>query len=129
MKYLGKLGTFAIILLSMVIFTSCQMTEESVSSQSTMPNELYEKDNDIDMFVYEDVAYINSSDIDWIQEKTFRKGELAGKIKESDVTEDFQNWDSTVLAQGTEIYKSDDSMILLAECENELIPYLKYVEG
>lgn len=105
----------------------CQSTAEA--PELPTPENLYEQDSSIDLLVYEDTAYVNSADTDWVQEKTFEKGEPVGEIKDSGVTEDFQDWDSTVLPEGTMIYESDDDTILLAECDGELIPYLKWVEG
>ena len=105
----------------------CQSTAEA--PELPTPENLYEQDSSIDLLVYEDTAYVNSADTDWVQEKTFEKGERIGEIKDSGVTEDFQDWDSTVLPEGTMIYESDDDTILLAECDGELIPYLKWVEG
>lgn len=99
------------------------------SPELPTPENLYAQDSSIDLFVYEDTAYVNSSDTDWVQEKIFEKGEPVGEIKDSGVTEEFQDWDSTVLPEGTVIYESDDPGILLAECDGELIPYFKYVEG
>lgn len=52
-----------------------------------------------------------------------------GKIKNSGVTKEFQDWDATILPVGTEIFETDNSEILLASCGEELVPYLKYVEG
>ena len=42
---------------------------------------------------------------------------------------DFEDWDATVLPEGTKIYETDDAQIMLAECEGEFVPYQKYVEG
>lgn len=92
------------------------------------PENLNAEDSNIDLFVYEDTAYVNSADIDWVQEK-IEKGDRVGEIKHSGVTENFQDWDSTVLSKGTVIYQSDDDAILLADCGGALIPYMKYVEG
>ncbi len=105
----------------------CQST--AGSPELPTPESLYAQDSSIDLFVYEDTAYVNYADADWGQEKTFEKGEPVGEIKDSGVTEDFQDWDSTVLPEETVIYESDDDTILLAECDGELIPYLKWVEG
>ena len=105
----------------------CQST--AGSPELPTPENLYEQDSSIDLLVYEDTAYVNYADADWVQEKTFEKGERIGEIGDSGVTEEFQDWDSTVLSEGTVIYESDDDTILLAECDGELIPYLKWVEG
>lgn len=105
----------------------CQST--AGSPELPTPENLYAQDSGIDLFVYEDTAYVNYADADWVQEKTFEKGERIGEIGDSGVTEEFQDWDSTVLSEGTVIYESDDDTILLAECDGELVPYLKWVEG
>lgn len=105
----------------------CQST--AGSPELPTPENLYAQDSSIDLFVYEDTAFVNYADADWVQEKIFEKGEPVGVIKDSGVTEEFQDGDSTVLSEGTVIYESDDDTILLAECDGELIPYIKWVEG
>ena len=87
------------------------------------PENLYSNDSAIDMFVYEDTAFVNAEDVDWVTEQDLTAGELAGTIEETDADGDFEDWDATVLPEGTKIY------IMLAECEGEFVPYLKYVEG
>ena len=93
------------------------------------PEAVYAEDKNADFFVYEDTVYVNAQDIEWIQAMQLTAGEQEGEIKRTGVTEDFQDWDATVLDEGTVIYESDASEILLAEDGDELVPYLKYVEG
>ena len=62
-------------------------------------------------------------------EQDLTAGELVGTIEETDADGDFEDWDATVLPEGTKIYETDDAQIMLAECEGEFVPYLKYVEG
>ena len=62
-------------------------------------------------------------------EQDLTAGELVGRIEETDADGDFEDWDATVLPEGTKIYETDDAQIMLAECEGEFVPYLKYVEG
>lgn len=99
------------------------------SSPEATPEQLYSSNHSIDMFVYEDVAYVNASDVDWVKNETFERGKCIGKISNSEITNDFKNWDATVLPAGTEIYESGNTEILLVSLEEKLIPYLKYVEG
>ena len=99
------------------------------SPELPTPENLYSNDSAIDMFVYEDTAFVNAEDVDWITEQDLTAGELVGTIEETDADGDFEDWDAIVLPEGTKIYETDDAQILLAECEGEFVPYLKYVEG
>lgn len=93
------------------------------------PEAVYAEDKNADFFVYEDTVYVNAQDIEWIQAMQLTAGEQEGEIRRTGVTEDFQDWDATVLDEGTVIYGSDASGVLLADEGDELVPYLKYVEG
>ena len=99
------------------------------SPELPTPENLYSNDSEIDMFVYEGTAFVNAEDVDWVTEQDLTAGELAGRIEETDADGDFEDWDATVLPEGTKIYETDDAQIMLAECEGEFVPYLKYVEG
>lgn len=93
------------------------------------PEAVYAEDKNADFFVYEDTVYVDAQDIEWIQAMQLTAGEQEGEIRRTGVTEDFQDWDATVLDEGTVIYESDASGVLLADEGDELVPYLKYVEG
>ena len=114
------------IFIIMIGITGCNAVK---TTSNPTPEQVYSNDNNVDMFVYEDIVYINAADIDWVKNETFDKSDMIGKISESGITSDFENWDATVLPVGTEIYESDDPEILLADLEGQIIPYLKYVEG
>ena len=123
-----KREVLLIFLMIVVLLTGCQ-TAGQTSPELPTPENLYSTDNTIDMFVYQETAYVNAEDTDWVAEQEFVKGAMVGKIKNSGVTQEFQDWDATILPVDTEIYETEDSQILLAFCGEELIPYLKYVEG
>lgn len=108
------------------MFSGCstESTAENASLEA-----LYEADHTIDLFVWEDTAYVNADDVEWVQAMDLQKGEEIGTIQNTGVTEDFQDWDATVLAEDTVIYESDASSVLLAEVDGSLVPYLAYVEG
>lgn len=99
------------------------------SPELPTPETLYLNNSAIDMFVYEDTAFVNAEDVDWVTEQDLTAGELVGTIEETDADGDFEDWDAIVLPEGTKIYETDDAQIMLAECEGEFVPYLKYVEG
>ena len=110
----------------MISFSGCG----SALSTELTPEQLYFDDHSIiDMFVYEDAAYVNVTDVDWVKNETFEKDKYIGKISNTGVTNDFNNWDATLLAIGTEIYESDNNQILLASLGEKFVPYMKYVEG
>lgn len=123
-----KREVLLIFLMIVALLTGCQ-TAGQTSPELPTPENLYSTDNTIDMFVYQETAYVNAEDTDWVAEQEFVQGAMAGKIKNSGVTQEFQDWDATILPVDTEIYETEDAQILLAFCGEELIPYLKYVEG
>ena len=123
-----KREVLLIFLMIVALLTGCQ-TAGQTSPELPTPENLYSTDNTIDMFVYQETAYVNAEDIQWVAEQEFVQGAMAGKIKNSGVTQEFQDWDATILPVDTEIYETEDSQILLAFYREELIPYLKYVEG
>ena len=99
------------------------------TTSNPTPEQVYSEDNSVDMFVYEDIVYKNATDVDWVKSEMFDKGDMLGEIRASGIISDFENWNATVLPVGTEIYESDDSQILLASLGDQLITYLKWVEG
>ena len=116
----------SVIFIIMIGITGCNAVK---TTSNPTPEQVYSDDNNVDMFVYEDIVYINATDVDWVKSGTFDKGDMLGEIRDSGITSDFENWDATVLPVGTEIYESDDAQILLASSGEQLIPYLKWVEG
>ena len=57
-----------------------------------------------------------------------KKTNTLEKISNIGITNDFNNWDATLLPIGTEIYESDNNQILLANLREKFVPYVKYVE-
>lgn len=102
---------------------------QSNTSKYSEPQSLYDANPNIDMFVYENTAFVNASDVDWVKELELNKDSLLGTIKETGVSTGFKDWDATLLEVGSNIYKSERSDILLVDCNGSMIPYFKYVEG
>lgn len=116
-----------LVVFSILSMTGCKSAVSTAENDS--PEALCSADPDIDLFVYEGTAYVNALDADWVGELPLDKGKELGKVARSGISDDFQDWDATVLPEGTVIYTSDESQVLLAETEEAVIPYLKYVEG
>lgn len=121
----------AAVLFSALLITgmSAGCADMRQPTDDVSPEAVYAEDKNADFFVYEDTVYANAQDIEWIQAMQLTAGEQEGEIRRTGVTEDFQDWDATVLDEGTVIYESDASGVLLADEGDELVPYLKYVEG
>lgn len=119
----------AAVLLLMITGAGAGCAAVSLTVENDSPESVYAEDKNADFFVYEDTVYINAQDVEWVRNMQLTAGEQAGEIKRTDVNKGFEDWDATVLEQGTVIYESDASEILLAEDGDELVPYLKYVEG
>lgn len=119
----------AAVLLLMITGAGAGCAAVSLTVENDSPESVYAEDKNADFFVYEDTVYINAQDVEWVRNMQLTAGEQAGEIKRTDVNKGFEDWDATVLEPGTVIYESDASEILLAEDGDELVPYLKYVEG
>lgn len=119
----------AAVLLLMITGAGAGCAAVSPTAENDSPESVYAEDKNADFFVYEDTVYINAQDVEWVWNMQLTAGEQAGEIKRTDVNKGFEDWDATVLEPGTVIYESDASEILLAEDGDELVPYLKYVEG
>lgn len=89
------------------------------------PEALYSADNNIDMFVCDNSVYINAEDADWVETDDLTKDDCYGEIGKSGVTDTFENWDATKIPTGTKIYRTNDYNILLVDCKNQMIPYVK----
>lgn len=110
--------------------TGSSDTMESVStSDFAAPETLFQNNPVIDLFVYDDTAYVNAADLDWVSGLELKAENLLGTITRTHVAEEFQDWDATVLAEDCEIYKTEQGDILLAAQGDVYIPYLKWVEG
>lgn len=126
-KTVKKSAALILALLLAALPAGCAAVSRTTGDDS--PESVYAEDKNADFFVYEDTVYMNAQDLEWVRAMQLTAGEQAGEIKRTGVTEEFQDRDATVLDQGTLIYESDSSEVLLAEDGDELIPYLKYVEG
>lgn len=118
------------LLLSMFLIalslTSCSRS----TIENASPEKLYKQDNSIDLLVYNDIAFVNASDIDWVKDLELTGSEVIGKILRTNVTKGFEDFDATIIEVGTEVYsilERDDFVIVY--WNDSWIPYYAYVEG
>lgn len=117
-----------IIASGMVACSGKELT--SKTSGNATPDSLYKQDNEIDLFVYQDTAYVNAVTVDWVTELELKQDKKLGEIERTNVIKKFKDYDATLLDKGTEIYSvSGRKDIILANINNMMIPYLAFVEG
>lgn len=82
-----------------------------------------------DIFLLDEIVYLNGEDIDWVQEREYTLGEAVGEIKEQAVeVEEFEDGTANILPVGTVIYNTDTELNI-AIVDGEEIPYIPLVEG
>lgn len=118
-----------LVLCTVFCIAYCKSTVYYSTAENASPQYLYKQNNNIDMFIYKNAAYVNASDVDWVTELNFEKKDLLFNINKTDVTKDFQNYDATILDIDTPVYSTDNNQILIAETDRKAIPYLIFVEG
>ncbi|MBU5445081.1 MULTISPECIES: hypothetical protein [unclassified Paenibacillus] len=94
--------------------------------------EILQQSKDADIFMFDDIVYVNADNLDWVQQ--LQIGELAeiGKIQ-TNYREgtDFINEMSTKLPIGTIIYEptAKQGPVLIAEIAGKPVRYLGLLEG
>ena len=117
----------ALIFFTLVfVLVGCSFSTKNNAS----PKKILQNNPEADFFIVDNIVYHNAIDVMWVKELTLEADSLLGEIERPCVKENFNNWDATKLDVNTEIYQvAQRSDILLAKIGNELIPYLKYIEG
>lgn len=117
--------TIAFLML-IFILTGCSLSTKDNAS----PKTILKNNPEADLFVVDETVYINASEIEWVKELSLTKDDILGKVKSTGVKKHFTNWAATKLEVNTEVYSEVQRKdILLVKIGDELIPYLKYVEG
>lgn len=91
---------------------------------------LYKNDTSIDLFVYQNTAFVKADQIEWILQLKLTPNNLLGSIQRNNIKKNFSNFDATILEVGTKIYSTlerDDIVLILVN--GEYIPYFNYIEG
>jgi hypothetical protein len=105
------------------IFIGCTATHDD-------PEYLYKQNPKLDMFVYEGIAYVNASNLEWVAELELTPLSLLGLIEETRVSNDFQSFSATKLEVGIEVYLSNErDDIFLVNIGGGFIPYIAWIEG
>lgn len=110
--------------------TNTTSSSISITSNNASPQSVLKTNPDADIFIMNNTVYMNATNIDWVTKLTLKEGKILGKINDTEVKKDFQNWNATKLNIDTIIYELDGrSDIVLAKVDGKYVPYLKFVEG
>ena len=123
-----KITGFILLCVLIISLSACSNSTDISGS----PKSLYDNNNSIDFLVYDDTAYINASNIEWIAEFELESDEKLGEIKRTNITKKFKDFDATVLAVGTEFYSvlgSKSGDLILVYIDDVAVPYYAYIEG
>lgn len=120
-----------ILLLSVIFITAC--SKQSITETHTTANptaeEIFEMDNDPDIFQFNDLIY---SYVEWAQEEGLEKGEPVGEItKTTSASDEFTTETANKLPVGTKIYQTTEGgwYNLVVELDGEEVVYIALVEG
>jgi len=122
--------SIVVLLISCIIIAARDFKLTDSTAYNDNPDVLYEQDNSIDLLVYNETAYVNATDIDWVTELELKSEIKLGKIKRTHVTKNFKNFDATVLEVGTAVFSvSGRDDFVFVNINNILVPYYVFVEG
>ncbi|MFE6167750.1 hypothetical protein ACFVP8_07670 [Viridibacillus arvi] len=115
---------YCIFLMSIfVVLVGC-----STSTHNPTAKELLKEHPDIDILQYQDIIYSKTETIEF----EAGKGNLLGEIKKRKTTGSmFKDFYASNLVKGTKIFAvgDDDTFMLIAEVDGELIYYKALLEG
>ncbi|WP_442600203.1 hypothetical protein [Neobacillus sp. D3-1R] len=116
-----------------IFLSGCSpLIEHSYSTHNPTAIEVLKENPKADIFQYEGLIYSNASQLDWVQEKEFKKGELLGKIiNRTHNGRLFTDGVSSQLPVGTKIYQTSSKGVgfLIVENNGQEIVYLALIEG
>lgn len=118
---------FCVLTLSL---SACSNSAKDSTENNASPKALYQQDKSIDFLVYNETAFVNASNLDWVTELELKSNEKLGEIKRTDVKKKFKDFDATILEVGTEFYSvSGRDDFVMVFIDNVMVPYYAYVEG
>lgn len=129
-----KQGLFILLLLLLALVACSGNNEEEYSTHNPTPEEILSQDKDADIFVEDDLVYINAKDIDWVNEEELTIGKEIGEIKkQSTNSEEFESFTASKLPVGTKIYETNEDVvggyIYIVKKDGEEIRYVGLPEG
>lgn len=125
-----KLLIIILCFVCFLIFVLIFLEHNKSTADNASPENLYKNDPTMDFLIYDDTAYVNASNIDWIKDIELTCDKSLGTIKRTKIKKNFRNFDATQLEVGSYVCSTVERKdIVLAMIGNKYVPYYKYVEG
>lgn len=135
MKNNKKVTVLLVLIISFIIFAGCSRSgvERKSFTHNPTGEEILYQNKDADIFVFNDLVYVNADNIEWVKALELKTGEKVGAITKSyKKGSKFENGTATKLPINTEIYKATgdrSNEVLLVKLGNRIIRSLALVEG
>lgn len=117
---------FLIIVLGACNDNGKETNEEAIGNPT--PEEILSDDKNADIFFMDGTVYVKDMDVD----EEFTIDEKVGEIKkQTDDSEEFEDFTASKLPTGTEIYEPEEKKgpIYIIKLDGKEIPYMGLVEG
>ncbi|WP_078551931.1 hypothetical protein [Bacillus alkalicellulosilyticus] len=125
-----------ILAIAIVIGVGCSaktgnQENQMVVIKSPTVDEILATDENADLFVMNEVVYVNAEDVDWVQERELTLSQESFEIiKQAKKGDEFSNGTATKIPVGTKVYKPNEKGdIFIAIVDGEEIRYLGWREG
>lgn len=123
-----------IVLVLIIILSGCMGSNSDAMDppNNPTPTTVLKENPDADILYKGNTVYQNASDIEWVMESGFKKGDDLGVVeKQVKKPEGFRNLTATHLLVGTKLYEAENISgdVIIAETEEGDIPYLAMKEG
>lgn len=132
-----KKSLLFISLLSLILIACSGNNEKEIAvyeSHNPTPEEILLENKDADIFLVDDLVFINAEDVTWVQEEKLIIEKEIGKIeKQSSDSKVFENFTASKLPVGTKVYEPKENIvggfIYIVKKDNEEIRYVGLSEG
>jgi hypothetical protein len=115
-------------LIFLLILSGCS----SATNINPTAQSILKENSQADILQYNNLIYINATNLKSIKKSNFKKGEKIGEIiKNTTSSKNFKDFYATKLAIGTEIFSTNnkDTQTLIAELNGKQILYTVLLEG
>ncbi|WP_026674783.1 hypothetical protein [Alkalihalobacterium bogoriense] len=123
---------WGLVFCSLIMLAGCfHGTESNMAITNPTSENVPSQYGETDLFVWEDIVYVNAESIDWVKQLELTIQERLTNIKNQSVYGgDFSNGTASILPVGTKVYTTKERKdILIAKVGTAEVRYLGWREG